>query len=143
MPVARSIAPPARASPGGLGATWRTPKASSACVVALRDQEIIKFKSNIETIYGCDEREGYIYGWLRRVTCRSPAWVLRKVPGGDEGRVSFFLFCRKNSRMRLAKGFFLPFFVAKMGGYALPSGHRRASGGPPAGIGRRFSTTCK
>ena len=32
MPVARSIAPPARTSPGGLGATWRTPKAYVAAM---------------------------------------------------------------------------------------------------------------
>ena len=44
-----------------------------------------------------------------------------------------------HSRMRLAKGFFLPVFVAQIGDFKLPCTIGRASAGHRAGIGRRFS----
>ena len=59
MPVARSIAPPARASLGGLGATWRTPKAYASA----------------------SRRRRKIKPWLVEQDVSSSAWRVIRCPG--------------------------------------------------------------
>ena len=67
---------------------------------------------------------------LGRVWAGSPAGLGRRFSGGS---LKAFL---KNSRMRLAKGFFLPVLVAQNADLSLPSALGRVSGGSRPGLGR-------